>query len=130
MACERSVLAKNPCLMKRSDPEGPRHTDDPQVRFAQESHRTTRANAGQPPTAATAKGPPPKITAGAGKYRKGVEEKPHVMDTTIGFQNAYSIAAPGQAQAYYRDVALTLNDIHGLSESNLEPEPAAVRWGV
>ena len=48
------------------------------------------------------------------------------MDTTIGFQNAYSIAAPGQAKAYYRDVALTLNDIHGLSESNLEPEQAAV----
>eukprot|EP00964_Phaeocystis_antarctica_P071868 scaffold43901_cov81-Phaeocystis_antarctica.AAC.1 len=40
------------------------------------------------------------------------EKHPHVMDTTFGFQNAFSVAAPGQAKTYYRDVALALNDVH------------------
>ena len=46
---------------------------------------------------------------GRGRHtcRAGVDAVPHVMDTTFDFQNAFSVAAPGQAKAYYRDVALS-----------------------
>ena len=53
-----------------------------------------------------------------------MDTAPHLMDTTFGYQNVFSMAAPGQAKAYYRDVALALTDVHAVSESNMEPDQA------
>ena len=124
--CEKYVLTTNPCHLGRMNPASPVHTEDPNVRFAPTTSKARgKAKAGPKAAASPPAGPPPKITAAAGTYRAGVDAQPHVMDTTFGFQNAFSVAAPGQAKAYYRDVALTLNDVHGLSESNLEPGQSA-----
>ena len=120
--CETHVLATNPCHLHRTNPESPVHTEDPRVRLAPTVNKTRGKTRAGPQTAdGRPAGPTPKISAAAGTYRAGVDAQPHVMDTTFGFQNAFSVAAPGQAKTYYRDVALALNDVHGLSESNLEP---------
>ena len=82
--------------MDRTNPESPVHTEDPRVRFAPTTNKTRgKARAGPQTAAGRPTGPTPKIAAAAGTYRTGVDAQPHVMDTTFGFQNAFSVAAPG-----------------------------------
>ena len=143
-ACGSRCTCRHPATLARADPSSPQITEDadvkpvkptktcgagpstaPQVRDARRSPRLAAlaADAGgkdAPSAQMAAAGaqappaPPPRPL----RYRSDTDQRPCVADTVLTYHNANGLGAPGAGRGYLRDVALTMSDIHALSETS------------
>ena len=138
--CGAVVTCKNPDMLARTDPAGPRITEDADVRLyaprarlpppprpaagVRQSPRLAAAPAGGATNAGNSSAADAQqAAAGAAKpkprpgFRPDADPNPYVRDAVLAYQNTNGLAAPGAARAYLRDVALALADVTAISET-------------